>query len=144
MRAANTAEQDAQTIVVAMYHVWYAGPQNSQERGMRDGISWLTRPIGFPQDRRVSLTPMVCDELNYLAPKEDGGAPLGYHSADPRVIERHCRWAKEAGIDAFAIQTMTEDVWFTRNNMPRVVAELNRQGMAWFPLFDEGGGEDYS
>lgn len=68
--------------VLAFYYGWYGNPQVSGRWHHWDQVDEANQRIG--------------SSTHY--PK------LGpYDSHDPKVIEQHCRWAKEAGVDGFIV-----------------------------------------
>lgn len=68
--------------VLAFYYAWYGNPQVSGR--------WIHWQEVNEADKRIGSS----THYPLLGP---------YDSHDPKIIEQHCRWAKEAGIDAFII-----------------------------------------
>jgi len=97
--------------VLAFYYPWY---------GLADGASGTGKV--FHWGRIAPANKDISESRHYPL---DGA----YDSHDPALIDRHCRWAKQAGIDAWIVSWWGHGSFCDRA-LPKVLAGCERSGMA--------------
>ncbi len=120
LTAAALCPATAPKQVLTFYYGWYGNPATSGRWVHWRDVDETARNIGqsthFPR--------------------------LGaYDSHDPKIVEQHCRWAKEAGITGF-IMTWWRQGDFHDQGMPLMLDTARKQGLsitAYFETVREGG-----
>ncbi len=102
--------------VLAFYYAWYGNPETQRRWRGRD---W----------REV-------DEANKRIGSSTHYPVLGpYSSHDPKVVEQHCRWAKEAGIDGFIVSWWQPNDFHDRA-MPLILDKAQKFGLEVTAYFE--------
>ena len=136
--------------VVAGYQGWFAAP------GDGSGMGWVhyNGAAGFrPGDCSIDLWPDTREmDEDELYPTEfrnrDGSVAPVFSSYNAKTVDRHCRWAKEGGINGLMVQRFMG----FRNNattlnkyntvLMNVRAGANRQGISYAVMYDLSGARD--
>jgi len=96
---------------MAFYYPWY---------GVPDGPGGAGRTVHWGR----------MDAVNKDIEASTHYPELGaYDSHDPKVIEQHCRWAKEAGIDTFIVSWWGHD-HYTDRAMEKILDGCRRYGLS--------------
>ncbi len=96
--------------VLAFYYPWY---------GTADGPGGAGKTVHWGR----------IDAANRDIEASTNYPQLGaYDSHDPNLIEQHCRWAKEAGIDGFIVSWWGHN-HYTDRAMPLILEGCNRHGL---------------
>jgi glycoprotein endo-alpha-1,2-mannosidase len=96
--------------VMAFYYPWY---------GVPDGPGGAGRTVHWGRIDAVNKN--IQASTHY--PQLDA-----YDSHDPKVIDQHCRWAKEAGIDTFIVSWWGHD-HYTDRAMEKILDGCQRNGL---------------
>jgi hypothetical protein len=100
--------------VLAFYYAWYGNPQVSGK-----WVHWHD-----------------VDEANKRIGSSTHYPLLGpYDSHDPKVVEQHCRWAKEAGIDGFIVSWWHPNDFHDRA-MPLILDTAQKFGLEITAYFE--------
>jgi hypothetical protein len=100
--------------VLAFYYGWYGNPQTSQR-----WVHWKD-----------------VDEAAHKIGSSTHWPVLGaYDSHDPKVIEQHCRWAKEAGLTGFIVSWWAQGD-FHDQGLPPLLEAAARHGLAVTVYFE--------
>lgn len=100
--------------VLAFYYAWYGNPKVSGRWFHWENVDEARKQIGSSTHYPV------------LGP---------YDSHDPKVIEQHCRWAKEAGIDGFIVSWWHPNDFHDRA-MPLILDTAKRFGLEISAYFE--------
>lgn len=94
-------------LVLAFYYGWYGTPERSGK--------WLHWE-GVDAERQQIATATHYPTLG------------AYDSNDPKVIEQHCRWAREAGVDGFIYSWWGIDT-YEEKPLPRLLDAAHQQNL---------------
>lgn len=103
-----------QKKVLAFYYAWYGNPQVSGRWFHWSNVDEAKKQIGSSTHYPL------------LGP---------YDSHDPKVVEQHCRWAKEAGIDGFIVSWWHPNDFHDRA-MPLILDTAQKFGLEVSAYFE--------
>jgi glycoprotein endo-alpha-1,2-mannosidase len=109
--AGGESNSPVQRRVMAFYYPWY---------GVPDGPGGAGRTVHWGR------TDAANKDIQASTHYPELGA---YDSHDPKVIDQHCRWAKEAGIDTFIVSWWGHD-HYTDRAMQKILDGCARYGLS--------------
>jgi glycoprotein endo-alpha-1,2-mannosidase len=110
-QAGRETDSAVQRRVMAFYYPWY---------GVPDGPGGAGRTVHWGRIDAVSKDIRASTHYPQLG---------AYDSHDPKVIEQHCRWAKEAGIDTFIVSWWGHNEYADRA-MEKILEGCRRYGLS--------------
>ncbi len=111
LKRTNQSVGDTERQVLAFYYPWYGTP--SEPAGKGQNLHWGAIS---PADKSIEMS------THYPA--------LGaYDSHNPRLVNQHCTWAREAGVDGFIVSWWGHGD-YTDTAMPVILREAVQEGLS--------------